>query len=158
MVGFGRHTARQAEDGPGGLWPQSDPAAARSPRPGQLTRAKKCLLEGVQITCVCMRAKSLQSCLTLCDRLDGSPPGSSVHEILLARILESVAMPSSRGSSPPGDQNCVSCGSCIAGRFFTAEPPGKPPYLAYLASKSPMALFCPQYRGQGTEPNVQDLS
>ena len=44
-------------------------------------------------------AKSLQSCLTLCDPMDCSPPGSSVHGILQARILEWVAMPSFRGSS-----------------------------------------------------------
>ena len=47
----------------------------------------------------CMGAKSLQSCPTLCDPMDCSPPGSSVHGILQARILEWVAMPSSRGSS-----------------------------------------------------------
>ena len=44
-----------------------------------------------------MYAKSLQSCLTLSDPKDCSPPGSSVHGILQARILEWVAMPSSRG-------------------------------------------------------------
>ena len=48
--------------------------------------------------------------------------GSSVHGILQARILEWVAMPSSRGSSSPRDRTLSSCGSCIAGRFFTAEP------------------------------------
>ena len=48
--------------------------------------------------------------------MDYSLPGSSVHEILQARILEWVAMPSSRGSSQPRDQTQV---SCIAGRFFT---------------------------------------
>ena len=44
-------------------------------------------------------AKSLQSCLTLCNPMDCSPPGPSVHDILLARILENfwVAMPFSRG-------------------------------------------------------------
>ena len=47
--------------------------------------------------CVC--AKSLQSCPTLCSPMDCSPPGSFVHGILLAGILECVAMPSSRGSS-----------------------------------------------------------
>ena len=57
--------------------------------------------------CVC--AKSLQSCLTLCDPMDGSLPGSSVHEILQVRILEWVAMPSSRGSSPLRDWTCVPC-------------------------------------------------
>ena len=50
---------------------------------------------------------------------------SSVHRIFLARILEWVATSSSRGSSPPRDQTGVPCVSCIAGRFFTAEPLGK---------------------------------
>ena len=44
-----------------------------------------------------VHAKSLQSCPTLCDPMDCSPPGSSAHGILQARILEWVAMPSSRG-------------------------------------------------------------
>ena len=47
-------------------------------------------------------AQSLQSCPTLCNSMDCSPPGSSVHEILQARILEGVAIPSSRGSPNPG--------------------------------------------------------
>ena len=47
----------------------------------------------------CVHAKSLQSCLTLCDAMDYSLPGSSVHGILQAGILEWVAMPFSRGSS-----------------------------------------------------------
>ena len=42
---------------------------------------------------------SLQSCLTLCEPVDSSPPGSSVHGILQARIRDWVAMPSSRASS-----------------------------------------------------------
>ena len=46
-------------------------------------------------------AKSLQSCPTLCDSLDCNPPGSSVHRILQARILEWVARPYFRGSSRP---------------------------------------------------------
>ena len=44
--------------------------------------------------CICMSAESLQSCLTLSDPMDFSPPGSSIHGILQARILEWVAMPS----------------------------------------------------------------
>ena len=44
-----------------------------------------------------------QSCLTLCNPVDYSPPGSSVHGILQARILERVAIPFSRGSSLPRD-------------------------------------------------------
>ena len=55
--------------------------------------------------------------------MDRSLPGSSVHGLLQAGILGWVAMPSSRGSSRPRDRTCVSCISCIAGRFFTTEPP-----------------------------------
>ena len=51
--------------------------------------------------CVC--AKSLQTCPSLCNPMDYSPPGSSFYGILQTRILEWVAMPSSRGSSPPKD-------------------------------------------------------
>ena len=52
------------------------------------------------IVCVCLVT---QSCLTLCDPTDSCPPGSSVHGVLQARILECVVMPSSRGSSQPRD-------------------------------------------------------
>ena len=44
----------------------------------------------------CVHAKLLQSCLALCNPMDCSPPGSSVHGILQARILQWVAIPSSR--------------------------------------------------------------
>ena len=54
-----------------------------------------------------------QSCLTLCDPMDCSPPVSSVHRILLARILKWFALSSSRGGSRPRDQTHVSCISCI---------------------------------------------
>jgi len=54
--------------------------------------------------------------LTLYNPMDYSPPGSSVHGILQARILEWVAMPFSRGSSQPRDQTQV---SFITGGFFT---------------------------------------
>ena len=73
----------------------------------------------------CMHAKLLQLYLTLLDPIDCSLPGFSVHGILQARILEWFAMPSSRGSSWPRDQTCISCYSYIAGEFFTTEPPGK---------------------------------
>ena len=53
---------------------------------------------------------------TLCDPMDCSPPGSSVHGILQARILEWIAIPFSRGSSWPYDQTWV---YCVASRFFT---------------------------------------
>ena len=57
-----------------------------------------------------------QSCLTLCNPMDCSLPGSSVHGILQARVLQWVAMPFSRGFSRPRDWTHV---CCIAGRFFT---------------------------------------
>ncbi|CAN0549120.1 unnamed protein product [Rangifer tarandus platyrhynchus] len=55
-----------------------------------------------------MHAKSLQSCLTLCDPMDYSLPGSAVHGILQARILERVAMSFSRGSLQPRNRTQVS--------------------------------------------------
>ena len=51
--------------------------------------------------------------------MDCRLPGSSVHGIFLAKILEWVTMPFSRGSSQPKDRTLISCVSCIAGRFFT---------------------------------------
>ena len=62
---------------------------------------------------MCVRAKSLQLCLIVCKPMDCSPPGSSVHGILQARILEWVALPSSRGSSQRRDQTHLSYVSCI---------------------------------------------
>ena len=64
-----------------------------------------------------------QLCPTLSNPMDYSLPVSSVHGILQARILEWVAIPFSRRSSWPRDWKQV---SCIAGRCFTTEPPGKP--------------------------------
>ena len=57
-----------------------------------------------------------QSCPTLCNLMDYSLSGSSIHGILQARILDWAAIPFSRGSSQSGDRTQV---SCIAGRFFT---------------------------------------
>ena len=74
------------------------------------------------ICCYCLVA---QSCPALCDPVDCSPPGSSVHGILQARILESVAVSSSRGSSWPRDRTWV---SCIAGGFFTSAGMPFPPH------------------------------
>ena len=72
----------------------------------------------------CMHVQWLQSCLTICDPMGCSLPVSSVHGSFLARMLQGVATPSSRGSSWV---------SCIAGGFFTAEPPGKPTLLITVA-------------------------
>ena len=65
---------------------------------------------------LCCAALSHLSCVQLfCDPVDCSPPGSSVHRILLTRILRWIATPSSRGSSWLRDQTCI---SCIAGRVY----------------------------------------
>ena len=72
--------------------------------------------------CVCVCASSvIQSCLTLCDPMDCSPPGSSVYGVLQARTLELVAISSSRKSSRLRDQTLVSCVSCTVGRFFSTR-------------------------------------
>ena len=73
-----------------------------------------------------MKVLVAQLCPTLCDPTDCGSPGSSDHGILQARILEWVAISSSRGYSWPRDQAHVSCVSCFAGGFFTTRPPGKP--------------------------------
>ena len=81
----------------------------------------------------CMRGKLLQSCLTLCDPMECSPPGSSVHGILQARTLEWVAMLFSRRSSRPRDRRV----SCIIGRSFTFWATREVPIIShyYLLSK-----------------------
>ena len=66
-----------------------------------------------------MHAKSLQSCLTLCDPMDYSRPGSSVHGILQARILDWVSMPSSRKSAQPRFKLTSLTSPALAGGFFT---------------------------------------
>ena len=63
--------------------------------------------------CVCMSAKSLQSCLTLCHPMNCSPRGSSVRGVLQARIPEWVAISFSSGSSQPRDRAHVFYVSCI---------------------------------------------
>ena len=72
------------------------------------------------------------SCLTLCNPIDYSPPGSSVHGIILARILEWVTISFCRGSSKPREQTHIFYVSCTGRHIivclfvFTTEPPGKP--------------------------------
>ena len=67
---------------------------------------------------VCMYAKLLHLCLSLCDPMDCSPPGSSVQGSLQARILQWVAIPSSRGSSWPRDQAYISYDFCTGRRVL----------------------------------------
>ena len=70
--------------------------------------------------CCCLVTKL---CPTLCNPMSCSPLDSSVHGISQARILKRVAIFLSRGSSRTRDQTWV---SCLTGRFFTTESPGRP--------------------------------
>ena len=84
--------------------------------------------------------KATQLCPALCDPMDCSPPDASVRGILQARILEWVAVPSSRGSSPPRDWTRV---SCTAGRSFTmwATREAQTPSGLWLTILEPYSSF-----------------
>ena len=79
--------------------------------------------------CSVLHAKSLQLCLTLCNPMDCSPPGSSVHGHLQARTLEWVAVSSSRGSPRPREQNHGPWQAASS----SLMPPGKP-YVVWKSS------------------------
>ena len=68
-----------------------------------------------------LRAKLLQSCPALCDPMDCSPPGSSVHGILQARVLEWVDI------FYPGFEPTSLGSPALAGRIFTTAPPSRSP-------------------------------
>ena len=90
-----------------------------------------------------------QSCPTLCDSMDCSPPGSFVHGILQARLLGWLAISFSRGSSRPRDQTQA---SCIAGR-------SKPLILGFpsgSAVKNPSAMLEMWIRSLGQEDPLQE--
>ena len=89
-----------------------------------------------------------QSCLTLCDPIAYRPPGSSVHGIFQARILEWAATPFSRGSSQPRGWTHFSFISCIGRQILYHCTPGKsiklvykPPVLISLSHIS-LSLLC----------------
>ena len=73
-----------------------------------------------------MHAKSLQSCSTLCHSMDCRLPGSFAYGILQVRILELVAMPSSRGSSMTQELNPSLSSPALPGELFTTRTPRKP--------------------------------
>ena len=79
--------------------------------------------------CVCMGAHThvhAQSCLTLCNTMDSSPPDSSVHGIFQERILEWVAISYCKGLPNPGIEPMSLASPALEGGFFTTEPPGCP--------------------------------
>ena len=88
-----------------------------------------CLLCVCVCVCVCVRTRSVtQSCPTLCDHTDCSTPGSFVHGIFPARILEHVFIFYSGDLPNPGIKSGFLVSPALAGRFFTAAPPGKSRY------------------------------
>ena len=101
--------------------------------------------------CVCVLVT--QSCLILCDPMNYSLPGFSVHGILQARILEWVAIPFSRGSSGPG----IECRSpALQADSLQSEPPGKPMYC--LFSSCSLLLKCHIYKIQYFHFNLACIS
>ena len=94
-----------------------------------------CMLAFCSSMCVC--AKLLQLCLTLCNPMDYSPPGSSVHGILQARILQWVACPPSGDLPNPGIKPVSLKSPTFVGRFFTTVLSGKPRILQKDLWKAP---------------------
>ena len=93
---------------------------------------------------VLLCAKSLQSRLTLYNPMDCSPPGSSVCEILQARILECIAMSSSRGSSHPRDRTRISYISLHWQAGSLPLAPSLPKGLTtHLQQHKNLNLYCP---------------
>ena len=92
------------------------------------------ILENLWSVRVSEMSEVTQLCPTLCDPMDCNLPGSSIHEIFRARVLEWVAISFSRGSSWPRDQTWV---SHIAGRRFTIWPTreAQVKYNSYLFSQ-----------------------
>ena len=81
-----------------------------------------------------------QSCPTLWGPMDCSPPGSSIHRIFQARILEWGSIFYSRGSSQLMDWTCISYISDIAGRFLSLAPPGQPGAILQRQNILPLPL------------------
>ena len=75
--------------------------------------------------CACIHVKSFELHPSLCDPMDCSPPGGSVHGVSPGKNTGVGCMPSSRGSPQPRDRAHISRGSCIAGGFFYRRAPGR---------------------------------
>ena len=87
-----------------------------------------------------------------------SPLGSSVHRISQTRVLEWVAISSSRGSSRPSAQIHITCISCLTGRFFITEPPGNTDCLVavcWLSYSEARGIPVPQPGIYPTSPPLQ---
>ena len=86
-------------------------------------------------------AKSLQSCTTLCETMDCSPPGSSSMRVSRKEDWSGLPFFSTRGSSQPRDQIRICRGSCVAGGFTTNEPPREAPIIGIDINKVCVLCF-----------------
>ena len=93
-----------------------------------------------------------QSCLTLCDPMDYSPPDSFVCGIFQVRILEWVAISSSRRSSPPRDQTCT---SCIGQADFLPLNHLGSPFNVYTSGQYLISLHCVSRKPQSVTDTIR---
>ena len=121
-------------------------------RRGLLKATAPSVSSALQVLPAC--SKSLHSCLTLCDLMDCSWPGSFVHGISQARILESAAISFPR-SSWPRDRTLISCTPSLAGGFFTTSTTWEPAQEWWWAS-SPSKRG--SLRSPATEQSMGNLS
>ena len=103
----------------GGSWQILGPFPSSIDSPPLSSHSFPLLLHLTNIFSQLYACSVAQSCLTLCNPMDCSPPGSSVHGILPARILEWVAISFSRGSFWPRDWTLISCVSCIGRQILS---------------------------------------
>ena len=97
----------------------------------------------IRMMCVC--ANLVQWCLTLCDAMDCSLPGSSVHGSFQARILGWVVMPSSRASSWSRDWNCFSCYPALQADSILLSHLGSPIRIMTLPQNISSLGYSPKY-------------
>ena len=107
-----------------------------------------------------LQCKLCVLCVRLCDPKVCSPPGSSVHGISQARILEWVAISSSRGSSQPRIKPASPVSPVLAGRFFTTQPfpvvmDGCESWTIKLSAKELMLLHCGVGENSWESPGLQ---
>ena len=126
------------------VWPLTPPGCPSSSPLRLVFRILERLLTCVCV-CVCVCAHA-QSCPTLYDFMDYSPPGSPVHEIFQARILEKVAIFSTRGSSQPWGWTLIFHVSCWHVDSLPLHHLGSPRLWVIVTSRveRPRTLLCSQ--------------